>query len=157
MKVTIVTRDLGYGGAQRQIIVLARELKTRGHDVQIVLLYSTYCLEPEVVHMDVAVISLDKSGRWDVPRTLWRLIQFLRRDQPDILHAYLDPSNTVSILVKPFISSKIVWGMRVSGMDAGAYDDWLVRMIKVAERQLGRFADLIVFNSHAGLDALAGT
>lgn len=97
------------------------------------------------------VCSLGKRHRWDVPGFLWRLLQLLRRQRPDILHGYLAVPNLLTVLLKPlFPRTRMVWGERASNVDLSRYDR-LSRLSWRVESRLAHFADLIVVNSRAGL------
>lgn len=154
MKLVFFTRELSHGGAQRQLLVLARALQERGHEILVVVLYSRYDLEPDLARTGIPVVSLGKTGRWDIPRTLWRLVTLVRREQPDALHSYLGTPNALSVLVKPFFRGKVIWGIRGSERDLRGHYPWVARAVDAAQRRLGRYADLIVFNSHDGMETL---
>jgi glycosyltransferase involved in cell wall biosynthesis len=46
---------------------------------------------------------------------------------------------------------RVVWGLRASTIELGHYD-WLHRLASRAEKWCSRFADLIIINSHTGLE-----
>ena len=66
MKILFLTRSLDYGGAERQLVILARGLRDRGHEVAVAVFYPGGALESELRDTGVTAISLAKSGRWDV-------------------------------------------------------------------------------------------
>ena len=148
---TFLTHSLvTYGGAQRQLVILARGLRERGHDVAVAVFYPGGPLEDELHSAGVEVRVLDKRGRWDVFGFSLRLVRFLRKRDPDILHGYLGVPNVLSVLLKPLLPRvKMVWGLRASDVDFDHYD-WLSRLLSRAERRLSRFADIIIVNSYAG-------
>ena len=73
MNVLLLTRDLKYGGAQRQLAVLAKGLHTRGHRVVVAQFYSGGPLEQELLEAGISIRPLKKRGRWDVLSFLLRL------------------------------------------------------------------------------------
>jgi glycosyltransferase involved in cell wall biosynthesis len=152
MKVIFLTRGLNYGGAETQLVALAKGLHQLGHSVQVVVFYSDGPLEKSLLESGVSVQSLGKRGRWDVLGFLFRLIQAIRKQKPDVLHGYLVVPNILTILLK-IVSpcSRMVWGVRASNMDLDRYD-WLARVLYRLECALSLFADLIIVNSYAGLD-----
>jgi glycosyltransferase involved in cell wall biosynthesis len=148
MKILFLTRSLNCGGAERQLVLLARGLHQRGHEVAVALFYSGGPLEADLKEASVRMIPLNKRGRWDVFGFLTRLIRTVLYERPDLLHSYI--GNLVTVFVQPFLPSmKIVWGVRCSNMDFRRYD-WLFRVSYALECRLARFADLIIANSQAG-------
>ena len=156
MKIVFVIRSMDYGGAERQLATLAIGLTERSHDVCVSVLYGGGALEQRLDQSKVRLIDLHKKGRWDVPGFLLRLTGMLRREQPDVVYSFLPTQNLLTGLLKLFYRpARVVWGVRASGFDLSGYD-WLTRQSYVFERRLSRLPDLIIVNSRAGLDHLAG-
>src|SRR5262245_35946132 len=151
MKIVFLIRSLTFGGAERQLIVLARGLHARGHDVHVGVFYAGGPLEAELHAAGVPVTVLDKGGRWDLVGFLFRLARFLRKERPQVLHGYLGASNSLGVLMRPLHGARVVWGIRASDLDGDRYD-WLYRLDVFVERLLARFPDLIITNSNAGCD-----
>jgi len=150
MKIIFLIRSLDYGGAERQLVTLAKGLHGLGHSVVVAVFYPGGQMETDLNKAGVSVKSLEKKGRWDVMGFLWRLILLVRRENPDILHSYLTVPNIISVLLKPvFPSLKVVWGVRASDMDLSKYDT-LSRLSYRLECLLSRFTDFILANSQAG-------
>jgi glycosyltransferase involved in cell wall biosynthesis len=148
VKILFFTRSLNAGGAERQLVLLARGLHQRGHDVAVALCYSGGPLEADLKETSVRMISLDKRGRWDVFGFLLRLIRTVRSERPDLLYAYI--ADLMTVFVQPFLRSmKIVWSIRGSNMDLSRYD-WLHGTSHTLGCWLSRLPDLIISNSHAG-------
>jgi glycosyltransferase involved in cell wall biosynthesis len=151
MKILFLTRSFNYGGAERQLITLAKSLHQRGHTVAVAAFYSGGPLEEDLREAGIAVHALGKSGRWHVLGFLLELIKLVKRERPDTLHAYLCVPNILATLIAPlFPKMRVAWGVRASNMDLGRYD-WTRKAFYRAERWLSRFADLIISNSHAGM------
>ena len=151
MKILFLTRSLNCGGAERQLVLLARGLHQRGHDVAVALFYSGGPLEADLREASVRILPLNKRGRWDVLGFLTRLVRTVLHERPDLLHGYI--GNLMTLFVKPFLPSmRIVWGIRSAYMDYSRYD-WLFRICYALECRLARFADLTIANSHAGLQS----
>ena len=68
LKIAILIRKLDLGGVQRQTSVLARGLHELGVDVTVVSFYSGGMFEEELRRAGVRVLSLKKSGRYDILR-----------------------------------------------------------------------------------------
>ena len=151
IKVLFLIRSLNPGGAERQLLALAKGMDSTRFGVTVVTLYDGGSLRAEFDEIKgIAVLSLHKRGRWDVFRPLFRLAQIMRAIRPDIVHGYMNVANELALLFgKPF-GAKVIWGLRSSNMDFAQYD-WLPRFAFKAGARLSRFADLIIANSQAGL------
>lgn len=149
-KIAFLVRALNIGGAQRQLMALARSLDHRFFDVTVLTLYSGGPLIDDLRGTDVRVIALNKKYRWDVIGFFARLAKVCRSLRPHILHSYLPGQNVISMLLKPLLpGTRIVWGIRSAGHDP-AERDWVSSLTLRLQALLSRFADLIIFNSNAG-------
>lgn len=145
-------RSLNAGGAERQLVVTAKGLAERGHTVSVLTFYSGGFYEEELAGSSVQLISLNKKGRWDLLAFFYRLLKVLRQQRPQVMYSFLNTANILAAIYRPFLSScRIVWGVRASNMDLEQYD-WLSRWLYWVECRLARFADVIIANSHAGLE-----
>lgn len=154
--VFLLIRSLEIGGAERQLALLARGLHVLGIKVVVLTFYGNGPLAGELVQAGVPVVSLRKSGRWDVFPFLFRLVKEMRKYRPQIIYSFLPVANVVSAFVKPFCSGlNVVWGVRASNVDAARHD-WLSHAILAIEARLSRVASKIIVNSHAGLKFHAG-
>jgi glycosyltransferase involved in cell wall biosynthesis len=152
VKVLFLIRSLDVGGAQRQLIALAKGLRQRGHAVSVAVFYGGAALEPELIEAGLRLCDLHKQGRWEIFSFLGRILKLARREKPDVLYSYLPEANLPAILLKPVCRSLgIVWGVRASNVDLPRYD-WTARWLFQAECLLSRFPDLIIVNSLAGRD-----
>lgn len=148
--VTFVTRSLEAGGAERQLVVLARQLASLGHRVTIILLYERGPLIEELENTSITLLGVGKRGRWDV-LSLVRLARLVRASRPDFVHSYLEPANVLTAILKPFFGkATLVWGVRSSNMDL-AYYDRSRRIVFQIQLWLSGVPDLIISNSDAGL------
>ncbi|GAX92060.1 glycosyltransferase [Effusibacillus lacus] len=152
MKILFLIRSLQFGGAERQLVTLAKGLHQKGLNVGVTVFYPGGPLQAELHEVGIQVIVLEKRGRWDLVGFFMKLIQTIRAFQPDILHGYLGVPNILTVLLKPiFPKVKMVWGVRASFMDLEKYD-WLIKTLYKIECKLSRFADLIIANSYAGME-----
>ncbi|MDX2177012.1 MAG: glycosyltransferase [Candidatus Sumerlaeia bacterium] len=86
------------GGAEGQLLLLARELAARGHTVALMLLRAegARLAEARALGVGVFVAGLPRWERWWSPRVWWataaalaRTARFLRRWRPDVFEAWL--------------------------------------------------------------------
>jgi glycosyltransferase involved in cell wall biosynthesis len=146
--IVFLVRSLDMGGAERQLVELARGLHRAGWRVEVITFYAGGPLEPLLKADGVPLFFLHKRGRWDI-LCLWNLARFLRRSHPDIVHGYLPLPNVLLVLLRPTGRTRVIWGIRASNMDLERYD-WLARVEFWLGTMLSRFADLIICNSNAG-------
>lgn len=152
MRICFLIRSLGLGGAERQLATLAALLHKAGHDVTVLTFYDHGSHGNELRDAGVRVVSLGKSGRWDLVGPLIRLVRIVSAQAPHLLHGYLPTGNLLALAVRPFLwGPKIAWGVRSSRVDLSRFDAATLLTYRV-ERRLARFADLIVANSQAGAD-----
>ncbi|HYP60970.1 MAG TPA: glycosyltransferase, partial [Thermomicrobiales bacterium] len=97
-----------FGGAERQLVDLVCGLQSRGHQVTLVTFYPGGAMLADAARTGVRIVSLDKTGRWDLPGFLFRLVQVLRRERPDVVHGYLGLANSLLALTKPVHRAKVV-------------------------------------------------
>lgn len=148
--ILFLARSLDRGGAERQLVALAKGLANNGHNVAVAVLYGGGVFDAELAEAGVRLINLDKRGRWDVLPFLIRLLTIVRKERPGILHGYLTVPNLLAVFIKFFTHDlRIIWGVRASNMDLSRYDK-LSRLSYWLECRLSRFADLIIANSQAG-------
>ncbi|MBW4675087.1 MAG: glycosyltransferase [Desmonostoc geniculatum HA4340-LM1] len=151
-KIVFLIRDLNYGGAERQLVTLAKALDKQWFDVSVLCFYTggSLSLDKDLKDSDIPIIYLEKQGRWHLFGFFWHLIQHLQHINPDVLHGYGGTPNLLTIFLKPFFpSTAIVWGLRNSNSDSNFYD-WLGRLIFQLECLLSHFTNLIIVNSYAG-------
>ena len=78
------------GGAERQAMLLAKGLRRRGWRVSVVALYGTGgAAATELRDCGVAFTSLEMRKGLADPRGWMRFHRWLKREQPDVLHAHL--------------------------------------------------------------------
>lgn len=154
--ILFLARSLDRGGAERQLVVLAKGLARRGQTVAVAVFFGGGVYEAELADAGVRVINLGKQGRWDILSFLNCLVRLLRKERPTVLHSYLGVPNILATVLKPlFPGTRIIWGIRASNVDLSRYD-WLSRFSYSLERRLARFADRIIANSQAGKQYAVG-
>lgn len=152
LRVVLLIRSLGHGGAERQVLLLARGLQARGMRVKIVTLYPATDTVDDTRGLDIR--SVQKNHRWDIAAML-RLYRLIAQDAPHVVYSFLTVPNVLAALGAVSLRGfQLVWGIRSSNMDLARYD-WLVRATYWLERRLSGLPHLIISNSLAGRDYAA--
>lgn len=150
MKLVLLIRSLEFGGAERQLLTLARRLSEWGHVVHLLTFYPGGALREDVQMNGVHVSSLDKHGRWDVAGFLLRLVKLLRQEKPCVVYSFLPMANIAGLLAGRLAGIRqIAWGVRASAIDLTQYDR-LTRFENWLAGKLARHASMIICNSEAG-------
>lgn len=143
-------RSLGIGGAERQLLLLARELGEK-HDVTVVTFYDDkqydFIADGETSYK---YKTLNKKSRWDMLGFSMRLLKTVIIINPDVIYAFMNTASVFSLLakiVKPKV--KIIWGIRSSNMNLSLYG-CIPRVLRWFECRLSSVADLVISNSYAG-------
>ncbi len=153
LSVAIYLHDLSGGGAERQSLIIAEELRRHGIDVTLVVHRLRGPLVRQVPS-GLRVIDLGSSRTLqDVPR----LAGFMRREQPDILIANVDLNNVAALLAKAvgFCRTKVV--ICQHNPISAAYlrsESWTYRYVGRCYRLLGPLIERAVAVSSGVADEL---
>lgn len=116
MRIALLIGSMREGGAEGQLVLLAKELRERGHDVVVMLLH------PEGVRLaglkadgiEIFPVALPRfRPRWSplpwllLPVAWWRTGAFLRRWRPGVLHAWLFWAHLWAWLTLPLAGRRI--------------------------------------------------
>ena len=146
-------RSLHRGGAERQLVLLALELKRRGVSVAVATFYRGGAFAAALEAGGVPLYDLQKGGRWFIfgfLRRLWRLCRELR---PGVLHSYMPTANLVAIAIRPLLRlnrTAVVCGVRATALDRASSDRTTVLSEMLHLAFIG-CADAVISNSEAGL------
>lgn len=88
MRVLFVISDLGFHGAQKQVVELARELDRAGHGVAIYTLNREVGRQRELEGTGVEIVVDQKRSKLDVA-VIRRLRAKVRAFRPDVIHGFL--------------------------------------------------------------------
>jgi glycosyltransferase involved in cell wall biosynthesis len=148
-RIALLIRSLDYGGAEKQVTVLANGLARLGYVVSLLLFYGGGRLLDRV-SAEVRVRSLEKRGRWDVLGFPKSLLRVLKEEHPDVLYAFMPVANLAACLGRRH-AARVVWGVRnsYSAADLGQYH-WFAGFTEWLEGRFSRWPDLIISNSEAG-------
>jgi glycosyltransferase involved in cell wall biosynthesis len=132
------------GGAQRQLVLLAREQVGAGLEVHVALLHAG----PHTERLESVGARLHwiGSGINHDPRLFWRLARLIRRVQPDLVQSWLTQMDLLSAAATRLTGTPWVLSERSSG----AFYRFSVKNLLRA--WLARDADAVVANSAGGED-----
>jgi glycosyltransferase involved in cell wall biosynthesis len=156
MKILFFVRDLGIGGTQRQLALLAAGLARRGHDVAVAVLYGGGALEALLGKSGARLLAIGKSSRWQAVVPLARLRRVFQKERPEVVYAFLPTQTTLAaLLLSRRLKTKLVFGIRAAGVRLDHYDALTALMYR-CEAWLSRRADLVIVNARAACaDAVA--
>lgn len=133
---------LGRGGAERQLVMLARELVRGGHDVCIYTLTKHVPRADELRGTSIELVVDQKRRRLDV-QVLARLRAHLARWQPDVVHSFLYDGNVYARLAG--------WGTGVPVLGSERSDNYRLGAVqRLGYRLTAALTDGVVANTHAG-------
>ena len=153
MRVLLAIRSLHIGGAERQVVSLAKTMATLGAEVHIATIVAGGPLEHDLANIpNVQVHDLGKPGLIGKIRYLLRLRSFIKSNRYDAVYGFL-PTPNLGLLVARTIRHRprIAWGVRSSGLDLSQYGrrvKWAMRL----EKWLSKFSDRVITNSQAALE-----
>ncbi len=151
MKLLLLTRCLDTGGAERQLVTLAKALAAEGRPPVVAVFYrGERTFEQELTAAGVTVHHLGKRGRWELAGFAARVRRMALSERPTVAYSMLPTPNLVLSSVRLVLPRlRVVWGVRASQLDASDYsgfNSWTVRL----QRLLASSADAIIANSHVG-------
>lgn len=151
MKILFLINSLQVGGAERQLLVLAKYLSKSVEDVVILTFYSSYELLTACRLENIKLISLAKKGRWDFWKFIYTYPIIIKKEKPDIIYSFLPTPNLLSVCTKILSPKKIViWRLAASDMNLDQYD-WSANVVYKLQSLLSRIPDAIIANSYSGM------
>jgi len=142
VRISLLIDNLGSGGAQRQIVLLAIELDKLGHHVDLVIYglnkHMAYMLDETNVNL---IVAIENEGVAKIRRSI-NIVLLIRSIRPDVLISYLDTPNKLSCIYK-FFHPKVLWIPSERNLNSGS--GWQVHWRKV----IYFMAKVVVCNSHA--------
>lgn len=154
-RILFVIWKLGGGGAERQVVNLAKGLDRVGHEVAIAAWWPGGSYENEIEGTSIRFEMLRK------PRFLGTLglIRSARalaaRFRPHVIHGYLETGNFLAAFMRsPEPASRVVWGVRTSALDLSKYDRDATLLYQI-NRGLSWCADLVIANSRSAAEHAA--
>src|SRR5690625_4620985 len=144
MKILCFIDSLGSGGAQRQLVELAKGFKERGHEVSFLTYHEIDFFKPDLDQVEIPVTTIVEPNYW---KRALKIRRFIRRSQPDAVLAFLEASAFMATVAGfPWRKWKLVVGERSANPN----------ILKSPKLRFYRFfylfTDYVVANSHANME-----
>lgn len=144
MRVLFVISGLGLGGAEKQLIMLSKELVHRGHAVCIYALTQVIPRAGDLAGSSVELTVDPKNSRLDM-RVILRLRRHIRDWRPDVVHGFLYDGNIYARLA--------TFGLGVPMLDSERNDNYALSILKSIGYYLtAGMSNGVVANSYSGAD-----
>jgi glycosyltransferase involved in cell wall biosynthesis len=152
-KVFLMIGRLGLGGSEKQVVLIAEGLRGRGIDARVLVMGDGGAREDGLRAAGVPVINLGfRTWRDGAPKMLaanvaasWRLFRYLRRDRPEVLHAFLFHSYIAAAPAARLTRVPVLVAGRRS---LGDFKEGR-RALLALERIATRWTDLLIANAEA--------
>jgi glycosyltransferase involved in cell wall biosynthesis len=142
MRVLFIISELTFGGAQKQVVELSKELVRRGHEAAIFTLNRDVPRAPELEGSGVALVVEQKRWKLD-PAVLLRLRGFIHEWAPDVVHGFLFDGDIYARLAAA--------GTGIPVLNSERSDNYTISMVqRVAHRVTRGLVDGVVANSESG-------
>ncbi|MFB9057051.1 glycosyltransferase [Mariniflexile ostreae] len=144
MKILCVIDSLGSGGAQRQLVELAKGFKEKGHEVQFLVYHDYNFFEQDLIKSQISITLIPESNYF---KRLIKMRRFIRDGDFNGIISFLEGANFISTVAGfPFKKWKLVVGER------SANPKILTSFKLRFYRWFHVFSDHVVANSQANLD-----
>ncbi len=142
MRVLFIISELTFGGAQKQVVELARQLVRRGPDAAIYTLNDDVPRAKELEGSGVTLVVDQKRWKLD-PRVIWRLRAFVRDWSPDVVHGFLFDGDIYARLAAA--------GTGIPVLNSERSDNYTISRVQhLAHRATRALVDGVVANTSSG-------
>jgi glycosyltransferase involved in cell wall biosynthesis len=145
--VHIIT-GLKTGGAEMMLYKLLSHIDRNKFDCQVISLTDKGVIGPKIEALGIPVFSVGMRNGLPAPIGFFRLVNQLKKHQPDIVQTWLYHADFLGGLAAKLIGvKKIIWNIRNSNIDA-SINKWHTRMTaRVCGLSSSWLADAIISNS----------
>jgi len=148
MKILCVIDSLGSGGAQKQLVELAKGFQECGHDVSFLTYHKIDFFKEELIQRDIIVHCIQDSNYL---KRLWKMRSFIRKGKYDAVLSFLEASSFICELAGlPFRKWKLIVGERSANPN-------ITKSFKLKfYRWFHLLSDFVVSNSYRNRDIVKG-
>ncbi len=148
LTVMLLVNDLRIGGAERQLVELARGLDKTRFRVIVTTLYPGQPLEADLRDiLGVELTSLDRRGKYD-PMALPRLVGMLRRERVDVVQPFLTPATAFGMAAAMIARTPVKIVTERCGVRLNTH--FGNNVYRFVEDRMSRYATAAIPNSRAG-------
>ena len=148
LTVMLLVNDLRIGGAERQLVELARGLDKERFRVIVATLYAGQPFENDLENCPgVELHSLNRHGKLDFT-TPFKLVSLLRREKVDMIQPFLTPATTFGMMAAVIARTPVKIVTERCGVRLNTH--FGNKVYRFFEDRLTRFASAVVPNSEAG-------
>ena len=146
-RIAFITSGISVGGAEKQLAMLARNLKSCGYEITLVSLtrpsQATHLLDFD----GLDVIFVEMKTFFCLVKGIFRIRKTFAKFKPDFIHGWMFAGNIVAALVGLLFGYKFFHSIRASNMDRKRY-----RFQILLNRFFSHFALAVVSNSYRGAE-----
>ena len=144
-RIVFVITGLGLGGAETQVLELAKRLHARGWPISVVSMVEPQILAERFTEAGMEVEYLGMKAGVPDPMGLLRLALILRRRRPVIVHSHMVHANLLVRAVRMLVQIPVVVCTTHSIIEGARWREWAYRLTD-------RFATLTTAISKAAVD-----
>lgn len=145
MRIFFLSTSMGMGGADKQLMSAAQELRSRGHEVFIASLTALGPMGLEARALGIPTESLHMRRGLPDPRGLARLVRLVRAWKPDVVHSHMVHANLMARALR-LLAPVPVLISTIHNINEGG------RLRMVAYRLTNRLVDHMTIVSQAAAD-----
>ncbi|MEO1402781.1 MAG: glycosyltransferase [Cyanobacteria bacterium J06635_1] len=145
--IVILSTGLSLGGAEQQVLYLARGLIAKGYEVKVVSLITLGILGNEAMAEGLPIYSLEMARGMPDPRAIFKLNQWLKTWQPQVMIAFMVHATLLGRISRFFYTTPILVSSIRNEKVGGKLATWLFKLSNSAD-------DACVVNSQGSADAL---
>lgn len=144
MKILCVIDSLGSGGAQRQLVELAKGFKEKDHNVSFLVYHPQDFYWKELENSNIGITYIEEPSYL---KRLFKMRRFIRNGNYDAVLSFLEAANCISTFASfPYRKWKLVVGERSANPN-------ILNSLKLRfYRWMHLFADYVVANSKVNID-----
>lgn len=147
MKVLCFIDSLGSGGAQRQLVELAKGFKEMGYEVSFLTYHNINFFKPELDALDISVQIIIEPNYL---KRLFKIRKEIRKHRPNVVISFLEAANFMATFAGfPFRKWQLVVGERSANPQ-------ILKSYKLRfYRWFHLFTDYVVANSHKNMELVS--
>lgn len=128
LRVFFITTGIDYGGAETQLVNLAKRLKMRGWNVRVVSMLRPQAYVDDLEQAGIPVDSLGMLRGKPDPRALFHLASILRRERPQVVHSHMVHANVLARLARLLAQIPVLVCTAHNINEGGHLREWAYRL-----------------------------